>query len=378
MVEKFQTIERELQAQHLERKQVVRLVLTALLARTNLVLLGPPGTGKSRLARDLCRRIGGQFFEWLLGQMTTLEEVLGPISLRGLEEDNYYRKTTHKLPEAHIAFLDEVFKSSSALLNSLLGILNERVFHNDGIVQQVPLEMVIGASNELPENREDLAALWDRFPVRYVLDYLKDGDAFTAMLDIAATPAGGTTMTLDELHASQAEVAAIPYTDIKPSVLELREKLRQQGVVISDRRYHDLMRVLQANAWLNGHTTVEPGDCEILRFCLWNEPEQTKTVGKTVFELFNPMEGEAQEARDNAYEMYQEALSVSSEDSTEMMKKAMEANKGLQSVARRLKEVVAVADAQGKSHETADQALADIAKWSKEVMDRCMAATPSI
>ncbi len=105
----FLTIERELNQSHLERPDVVRSLLVALLARQHVILLGPPGTGKSRLVRDLCQRIVGRFFEWQLTRMSTPEEIYGPISLQGLQQDRYRRIATGKLPEAEIAYLDETF-----------------------------------------------------------------------------------------------------------------------------------------------------------------------------------------------------------------------------------------------------------------------------
>ena len=155
MRDKFLAIESELNAIYFEREEVIRGLLIGLLTRQHVLLLGPPGTAKSMLANDICSRIGGRYFHWLLARTSTPEELFGPISLKALEADSYRRVTTGKLPEANIAFVDEIFKCNSAVLNSMLSVLNERLFFNDGAPVEVPLQMAVGASNELPEDRKN-------------------------------------------------------------------------------------------------------------------------------------------------------------------------------------------------------------------------------
>ena len=182
MRDKILKIEAELNQTYLERREVVRGLLVGLLARQHVLLLGPPGTAKSALAEDICSRIGGKYFRWLLARTSTPEELFGPVSLKALENDSYRRVTSGKLPEADIAFLDEIWKCNSAVLNTLLTVANERLFFNDGAPVQVPLQMLVGASNELPEDREELGALWDRFLLRYVVSYVKDPRSFEKLL----------------------------------------------------------------------------------------------------------------------------------------------------------------------------------------------------
>src|SRR5207344_1960401 len=139
----------ELEQAFVERSEVIEGAMIALLARAHVLLIGPPGTAKSMLADELCRRIeGGVYFQWLLTKFTTPEELFGAVSLKALEADDYRRVTANKLPEAHIAFLDEVFKASSSILNAILTIINERFFHNGRQVAAVPLLTLFGASNE--------------------------------------------------------------------------------------------------------------------------------------------------------------------------------------------------------------------------------------
>jgi MoxR-vWA-beta-propeller ternary system protein len=160
-----------LMAQFPERKDVIDGSLAAVLAGEHVLLIGPPGTAKSALVRCLAQVFGGSYFERLLTKFSTPEELFGPISLQGLAQDRFVRLTAGKLPEAEFAFVDEIFKSNSAVLNALLSVINERVFHNDGAPVRCPLVSLFAASNELPEGKE-LEALFDRFLLRFDVGYL--------------------------------------------------------------------------------------------------------------------------------------------------------------------------------------------------------------
>src|SRR3954453_22943983 len=149
--EKFAPARRELASALIEREDEVDLVLTALLANEHVLLVGPPGCGKSLLLDSVLAWTGGTRFSILLTKFTSVEEVMGPVSLSALKEDRFLRVTTGKLPEADYAFIDEVFKASSAILNTLLKILNERVYDaGDGVARTVPLRLCVAASNEWP------------------------------------------------------------------------------------------------------------------------------------------------------------------------------------------------------------------------------------
>ena len=159
-----------------EREQTLKLAMLTVLAGENLVLVGPPGTGKSLVARRVAQSLSGDgpasHFEYLLTKFSTPEELFGPLSISALKADRFHRNTAGYLPTVRIAFLDEIFKASSSILNALLTILNERVYHNGTEVQPVPLQSLIAASNELPADQEELAALYDRFLVRVFVDYV--------------------------------------------------------------------------------------------------------------------------------------------------------------------------------------------------------------
>src|SRR5712692_6341422 len=200
-------IREELNQNFQERAELIDGALCALLSGSHVLIIGPPGTAKSMLADELCQRIeGANYFQWLLTKFSTPEEIFGAVSLKALEADDYRRVTANKLPEAHIAFLDEVFKASSSILNAILTIINERLFHNGRQVGPVPLLTLFGASNELPED-DELLALYDRFLLRFVVAYIGEEFHFLKMLQ-AKEPAERTTIALDELRQMQAEAQA--------------------------------------------------------------------------------------------------------------------------------------------------------------------------
>ncbi|MZP31406.1 AAA domain-containing protein [Heliobacterium undosum] len=297
----------------LERESVIKAAMVAFVARKNLLLIGPPGTAKSELVSSLAELLNGcNYFQWLLSKFTTPEELFGPVSLRSLEQDAYRRITTAKLPEAHVAFLDEVFKASSAILNALLTLMNERLFYNNGAPVRTPLVSVIGASNEFPEEGENLSALFDRFHLRFELSYLGDG-AFLDMLNGAATGWGITAyrpqLSLADLEALQAagDRATVPIATLN-TLREIRRELVKEGITPSDRRFVNGLALLKAHAVLDGRDQVMDEDLSILAHSLWEEPEQKAKVGTILRQFGDKFTGQLEELVLDAKEVAEKAL----------------------------------------------------------------------
>ncbi|MEO8601730.1 MAG: AAA family ATPase [bacterium] len=297
--ETVRAIRDELGQQFLERADVIDGALAALLSGHHVLIIGPPGTAKSMLADELCRRLeGASYFQWLLTKFTTPEELFGAVSLAALERDEYRRVTTQKLPEAHIAFLDEVFKASSSILNAILTLINERRFHNGRDVVEVPLITLFGASNELPED-DELQALYDRFLLRFVVQYIDEDFRFLKMLQ-ARPPSHRTTLTLTALRTAQAETAAVVIPDaVYRALTDLRRELGQAQLVSSDRRYRHALDVLRARAYLDGRDAVGDDDLFVLEHVLWRDPSERAAVRDAIHRL---VRGYVDEARALLYQ----------------------------------------------------------------------------
>lgn len=277
---KLEEIRQALNSKFFERENEVEGILVALLSRQHMLMIGPAGTAKSALSVELAKIVQGtEYFQWLLTRFSTPEEVFGPLSLKDLEKGIYKRNTITKLPEANLAFLDELFKANSAILNSLLTLINERLFYNDGTPVKVPLISVIGASNEYPEEGEGLEALFDRFLLRYELDYIAEETNFVSMLKGTGQHQVMPSMTMEELVQLQffSDMVTIP-DDVYETLSEIRNALRDEGIRPSDRRFKQSLSVLQARALLNQRQVVQVYDLAILENVLWETVDQKEVV----------------------------------------------------------------------------------------------------
>ncbi|ACL64465.1 ATPase associated with various cellular activities AAA_5 [Anaeromyxobacter dehalogenans 2CP-1] len=306
-------LRQELNARFPERREVIDGALCAVLAGEHVLLLGPPGTAKSALVRSIARAFGGRYFERLLTKFSTPEELFGPVSLKALEQDRYARVIAGKLPEAQFAFVDEVFKANSAILNSLLTAMNERLFHNDGAPLVMPLVSLFGASNELPDGKE-LEALFDRFLLRFDVQYLRRPASFRAVVT-GPEPALPSAFTLQDLLEAQAAAAAVAITDATVDALvAVRDACSAEGIVASDRRWKKSLRVVQAHAFLAGEAATTPEDLLVLVDALWREPKERAKVARLVGELADPVSAKAAEILDAARETAAKVAGLRSSD----------------------------------------------------------------
>jgi len=292
---KFGATRHELDEALIERDEEIDLVLTALIAQEHVLLVGPPGTAKSLLLDALARWLDGRRFTALLTKFSQPEELFGPISLKGLKEDRFVRVTTGKLPEAELVFLDEIWKASSAILNTLLRLLNERVFDaGDGALVSVPLKICVAASNEWPQQFEggkELHALFDRFTFRKsVRPILSAAGRQRLLWQRDHAPSLSTTITAAEIDQARREAHALPWSDEAREALEtILRDLAKEGVQPGDRRQFKAVNAVQAFAWLNGADRVEPEHLEVLACVLWDDPhEQPGKAAQVIAKIANP------------------------------------------------------------------------------------------
>lgn len=267
-----------------DKDEVVDLLGVALVGREHLFLHGPPGTAKSALVHDLGRRLEGTTFDYLLTRFTEPSELFGPFDIRRLREGDLVTNTEGMLPEAEIVFLDELLNANSAILNSLLGVLNERVLRRGREQRRLPLLMAVGASNHLPED-DALGALFDRFLLRVGCENV-EGDRLGEVLDAGwrlEAPAHEGSAALGIADVARL-AAAIPDIDLAPSreaFVELVRAIRTAGIELSDRRAVKMQRVVASSALLAGRSGALPSDLWVFRHA-WETEEQREVLAALV------------------------------------------------------------------------------------------------
>lgn len=276
-----------------EREEIIPVALLGALTGQNTFLYGPPGTAKSLISRRIAKAFDNPpYFEYLMNRFSTPEEVFGPVSIKALKEDQYIRKTENYLPKAEFAFLDEIWKSSPAILNSLLTLINEGIFKNGQELEKTPLKALIAASNETPEENQGLDALYDRFIIRLMVGPIEIKENFESL--ISSKPTLAEIKVADEVVIKNNEWASwlkkidtVELSQDTVTIIHLiRKKLSEQfeelGVYVSDRRWQKAAQLLKASAFFNNRKVTNHSDTLLLRYCLWTTEANREEVERIV------------------------------------------------------------------------------------------------
>lgn len=331
MLERFKQLLGEMNRGIYEKETEISLSLLAALAGESIILLGPPGVAKSMVARQLKTAFrDAQSFEYLMSRFSTPDEIFGPVSIQKLKtSDTYERAMEGYLPTADVVFLDEIWKAGPAIQNTLLTVINEKIFRNGNREMHLPLKLLVAASNELPAKGEGLEALWDRFVIRIESRPIKLEKNFRAMLlDSHADFLGPTDFTdstdfsgftgglghadfVDNADFSDLKITSEEYAEwtekickigVKEEVLDaisaIRKSLRavnvdeaaeRRNIYVSDRRWKNIVRLLRTSAFMQDREEVDICDLLPIYHCLWQEPEERDAIRNIVIRaLFSP------------------------------------------------------------------------------------------
>ena len=334
MLERFKLLLQEMNRGIYEKNTEISLSLLAALAGESVILLGPPGVAKSMVARQLKTAFrDARSFEYLMSRFSTPDEIFGPVSIQKLKtSDTYERAVEGYLPTADVVFLDEIWKAGPAIQNTLLTVINEKIFRNGNREMHLPLKLLVAASNELPAKGEGLEALWDRFVIRIESRPIKLEKNFRAMLLEAPTDFLGPTDFTDSTDSSGSmgkcgftdsadfsdstdfsdlKITAEEYAEwvekickigVKEEVLDaisaIRKSLRavnvdeaaeRRNIYVSDRRWKNIVRLLRTSAFMQDREEVDICDLLSIYHCLWQEPEERDAIRSIVIRaLFSP------------------------------------------------------------------------------------------
>lgn len=319
MIERFKLLLQEMNRGIYEKETEISLSLLAALAGESIILLGPPGVAKSMVARQLKTAFrDAQSFEYLMSRFSTPDEIFGPVSIQKLKtSDTYERAMEGYLPTADVVFLDEIWKAGPAIQNTLLTVINEKIFRNGNREMHLPLKLLVAASNELPAKGEGLEALWDRFVIRIESRPIKLEKNFRAMLLESHADFSGSTGILghadfaDNADFSDLKITAEEYAEwaekickigVKEEVLDaisaIRKSLRavnvdeaaeRRNIYVSDRRWKNIVRLLRTSAFMQDREEVDICDLLPIYHCLWQEPEERDAIRNIVIRaLFSP------------------------------------------------------------------------------------------
>ena len=325
MLERFKQLLGEMNRGIYEKETEISLSLLAALAGESIILLGPPGVAKSMVARQLKTAFReAQSFEYLMSRFSTPDEIFGPVSIQKLKtSDTYERAVKGYLPTADVVFLDEIWKAGPAIQNTLLTVINEKIFRNGNREMHLPLKLLVAASNELPAKGEGLEALWDRFVIRIESRPIKLEKNFRAMLlevkseeqrasevkseergvkeqssaaegkansnAITAEEYAGWTERIDKIGVKIEVLDAISAIRKSLRAVNVDEAAERRNIYVSDRRWKNIVRLLRTSAFMQDREEVDICDLLPIYHCLWQEPEERDAIRNIVIRaLFSP------------------------------------------------------------------------------------------
>ena len=325
MLERFKQLLGEMNRGIYEKETEISLSLLAALAGESIILLGPPGVAKSMVARQVKTAFREtQSFEYLMSRFSTPDEIFGPVSIQKLKtSDTYERAVEWYLPTADVVFLDEIWKAGPAIQNTLLTVINEKIFRNGNREMHLPLKLLVAASNELPAKGEGLEALWDRFVIRIESRPIKLEKNFRAMLlevkseeqrtsevkseergvkeqssaaegkansnAITAEEYAGWTERIDKIGVKIEVLDAISAIRKSLRAVNVDEAAERRNIYVSDRRWKNIVRLLRTSAFMQDREEVDICDLLPIYHCLWQEPEERDAIRNIVIRaLFSP------------------------------------------------------------------------------------------
>ena len=326
-----------------EKDTETSLALLAALSGESILLLGPPGVAKSMIARRLKHAFyRARSFEYLMSRFSTPDEIFGPVSIAKLKENDCYERSVDGfLPTADVVFLDEIWKAGPAIQNTLLTVLNEKLFRNGDKELKLPLKLLVAASNELPAKGEGLEALWDRFSIRIICRSIQSEDLFRKMLcgnlynaepsqsnavlsrsapqgpshqaegtsypkdsSASAQPIKAKEYALWRTESEQVELTislldAITYIRKQILRVEVSDSELPRRIYVSDRRWKHIAALLRISAYVQGRKQATPADLIPMYHCLWNEPAEIDPVREiTIQAIFDPLRQQLQRLSD--------------------------------------------------------------------------------
>ena len=324
MIERFKLLLREMNRGIYEKETEISLSLLAALAGESIILLGPPGVAKSMVARQLKNAFrDAHSFEYLMSRFSTPDEIFGPVSIQKLKtSDTYERAVDGYLPTADVVFLDEIWKAGPAIQNTLLTVINEKIFRNGNREMHLPLKLLVAASNELPAKGEGLEALWDRFVIRIESRPIKMEKNFRAMLlevksslevkseerrvknstdlfedtisdeqigaDVSISPAeyAEWSQAIDKIGVKEEVLDAISRIRKALRAVNVDEAAERRNIYVSDRRWKNIVRLLRTSAFMQDREEVDICDLLPIYHCLWQEPEERDAIRSIVIRSF--------------------------------------------------------------------------------------------